>query len=309
MKKHPEYQYLDTLAEIINDGEVCENRTRVSTRRILGVTHRYNFKYGFPLFTTKRVWWKGIAHELLWFLKGSTNIKYLVDNDVNIWNDDAYNYYLKKTKNHYGFLRQCPDTKEQFIERIKTQSTLNDEYTYGDLGPVYGQQWRNWQGSDLSFAWDQIQNLIDNLKNNPTSRRHIVSAWNPGEIDNMALPPCHILSQYSISDNKLWCHVYQRSCDMPLGVPFNVASYSLLTYIIAHIVGIEPGGLIWTGHDVHIYENQIDGIKELLQRKPLPFPKLLIKNNITDIDDFTYEDFEINNYKHHPAIHFPLSTG
>mgnify|MGYP001604968569 FL=1 len=222
---HPEQQYLDSLRDILSDGEKVPNRTGVDTYRLLGLTHRYNFKDGFPLFTTKKVWMKGIVHELLWFLSGSTNIKYLVDNGVNIWNDDAYRYYK-------GHLEEYLD-KDTWLEKIK-----KDEINYGDLGPVYGKQWRCFEGGndvpgDPSVV-DQIEKLTYSLKNNPTSRRHILTAWNPAEIEDMALPACHVLSQFTIMNgNKLWCQMYQRSCDMMLGVPFNVASYSLLTYMLA----------------------------------------------------------------------------
>lgn len=301
MRSHPEYQYLNTLQEILDYGERVPNRTGVDTIRLLGVTHRYNFEDGFPLLTTKKVWFKGVAHELLWFLSGSTNIKYLVDNGVNIWNDDAYRHCIGQTT------ASNPPSKEEWLERLKSGET-----NLGEIGPVYGKQWRRWQTNtiykDTVVVKDQVENLVHSLKNNPSSRRHILSAWNVADIELMGLPPCHVMSQYTISNGKLWCHMYQRSCDMFLGVPFNIASYSLLTYMLAHVCGLEPGGFIWTGHDVHCYEPHISAIKEQLQRTPYEFPQLELNSEIKNIDDFKYGDFKIVGYKHHPPIKAPLIT-
>jgi thymidylate synthase len=299
---HPEFGYLTDLKNILQDGEYVPNRTGVSTYRLLGLTQRYNFDSGFPLLTTKKVWFKGIVHELLWFLKGDTNIKYLVDNDINIWNDDAYRHYLL----HMKLNSQRSLDKENFLEVIKEPSGSDaflPGYRLGDLGPVYGKQWRNFNGVD------QIKELINSLKNNPISRRHILSAWNPEDINDMALPPCHVLSQFTVTNgNKLWCQLYQRSCDMFLGVPFNIASYSLLTYMLAQVTGLKPGGLIWTGHDCHIYENHRDAVLEQVKRLPYDFPQLELNPSVLSIDDFKYEDIKVINYKSHDTIKANLVT-
>lgn len=309
MKNHPEYQYLNLLQDILEHGEKVPNRTGVDTIRLLGITHRYNFEDGFPLLTTKRVWFKGVVHELLWFLKGSTNIQYLVDNGVNIWNDDAYRHYKKRCEENGWRL----DSKQEFIRRTSSDQGAEYAMSNADLGPVYGKQWRKWDNWSVGFDGDheyidQIQNLIDGLKNNPSSRRHILNSWNVAEIDQMALPPCHVMAQFTISRDKLWCQMYQRSCDSFLGVPYNVASYSLLTHMIAQVVGIEPGGFIWTGHDVHIYENHIDAVKEQLTREPRPFPKLELNPDVKSIDDFKYEDIKVVDYNPHPTIRAELVT-
>ena len=303
MSKHPEYQYLETLQTILDEGERVPNRTGTDTLRILGVQHRYNFDDGFPLLTTKRVWMKGVVHELLWFLKGSSNIKYLVDNGVNIWNDDAYKKYLRESEGERPIYPQ-----DEWLEFVKAGST------FGELGPVYGTQWRKWTSpavgyDDVPVETDQIANLVYNLKNNPASRRHIISAWKVDEIDQMGLPSCHVMSQYTITnDNKLWCHMYQRSCDVPLGGPFNIASYCLLTYMLAQVCDLEPGGFIHSIHDTHIYVDQISGVTEQLTREPYPFPKLVLNPDIKNIDDFTYDDIKIVGYKCHEKIKMPLST-
>jgi thymidylate synthase len=307
-KTHPEYQYLNTLKDILDHGEKVPNRTGVDTLRLLGITHRYDFKDGFPLLTTKKVWLKGVVHELLWFLSGSTSIKHLIDNEVNIWNDDAWNYFKRNWKEKVKG-EPCPP-KERWLELVKKGTS-----GFGELGPVYGKQWRSWTEAHPKantkgrHVWvDQIENLIDGLKNNPSSRRHILSAWNVADIDHMALPPCHLMSQFTISNGKLWCQMYQRSCDLFLGVPFNIASYSLLTYMIAQVCNLEPGGFIWTGHDVHIYENHIDAAKEQLTREPKEFPMIQLNPHVSNIDDFKYEDITVANYNPHPAIKAELNT-
>jgi len=321
---HPEHQYLNTLLEIIENGERVSNRTGVDTLRLLGVTHRYNFEDGFPLLTTKKVWFKGVVHELLWFLSGSTNIKYLVDNGVNIWNDDAYRHYLKNPPHPSGE----PFTKHEFVAYMRAGTALPGEKPkplpgMGEIGKVYGAQWRKWktgtyaQGdvefkkvfpNGVSFQIDQIANLVENLKNNPSSRRHILSAWNVADIDQCALPPCHYAALFSVSGNKLHCAFNMRSVDVPLGLPFNIASYALLTHLIAHVTGYEAGSVTWWGWDVHVYENQIDGVKEQLKREPHPFPKLWLNPDVKNIDDFTYDDIKIVDYKCHSVIKMPLST-
>lgn len=303
--KHPEQQYLDILQDILDNGEEVPNRTGVNTKRVLGQQMRFDFRDGFPLFTTKRVWFKGVAHELLWFLSGDTNIKYLVDNGVGIWNDDAYRYYREQFKLRTG--EETAMNKEAFVESIKEE----DFDIAGDLGPVYGAQWRNWHRREYGDGFitiDQVANLIYGLKNNPYSRRHIINAWNVGEIDKCALPPCHVLSQFSIFNGRLWCQMFQRSGDCFLGIPFNVASYSLLTYMIAQVCELEPGGFIWNGHDVHLYINHEDAAREQLSREPKDFPRLVLDPAIKDIDDFKFEHIKIEDYEPHTTIKAPLNT-
>lgn len=299
---HPEMQYLNTLREILDKSKRHQNRTGVDTWRILGTTHKYDFKHGFPLFTTKKTWWKGIKVELLWFLKGSNNIKYLVDNGVHIWDKDAYRWFKEDNKRRFG--KESEMSLEDFVKNIGKD---NNGFILGDLGPVYGVQWRNWPSPEGSV--DQIANLVDGLKNNPSSRRHIISAWNAAYIEKMTLPPCHTMAQFTIDEGKLWCHMYQRSCDMFLGVPFNVASYSLLTYLIAQVCDLEPGGFIHTMHDCHIYSSHVPMVKELLTRTPKPFPKLVLSPEITDIDQFQLSDLTIEDYESHPPIKAPLHVG
>lgn len=292
---HPEYQYLATINDILDNGTLVSNRTGVDTKRILGAMHKYDFKYGFPLFTTKKVFFKGVVAELLWFLKGYTNIHYLVENGVNIWTPDAFRF----NKSLSGF---CYESCDELSNAIANSP---ESRRYGELGPVYGKQWVEWDAGGKKI--NQIAEVIESIKTNPNSRRHIVSAWNVSDLDKMALPPCHVLFQFTLDNNKLWCHLYQRSADMGLGVPFNVASYSLLTYLIAKECGVEPGGFIHTIHDCHIYVNQIDALQNQLLRRPKGFPSV-------EIDDMSIWDIGINNikllnYHHHPAIKMKLSVG
>jgi len=261
-------QYLEMCQQILDNGVDREDRTGTGTRSIFGHQLRFNLQEGFPLMTTKKVYWKGVAYELLWFLKGDTNIKYLNDNDVHIWDEWA------------------------------------DEN--GDLGNVYGHQWRSWEGRDGTI--DQISQVIEQIKENPYSRRLIVNAWNVGDLDKMALPPCHLLFQFYVADGKLSCQLYQRSCDTFLGVPFNIASYSLLTHMIAHIVGLEVGEFIWTGGDVHIYQNHFDQIKEQLSREPRPLPQIKINTETDNIFDIDFEDIELIGYDPHPTIKGEISV-
>lgn len=304
---HPEYQYLNTLRELVERGEQHENRTGVDTLRTLGVMHKYDFQEdGFPLFTTKKTWFKGVAIELLWFLSGSQNIKFMVDNGVNIWTDDAYRVFEKRVKDDQYRLRY---TKDSFWKGVKEGEKLG-EYTYGDLGPVYGVQWRKWENYTGSYEeYDQINFVVDQLKNNPGSRRIILSAWNAHQIKDMGLPPCHVMSQWTVDNGSLWCTMYQRSCDMFLGVPFNVASYSLLTYLLAQVTGLKPGGFVHMMNDCHIYLNHLDQAKELLQRTPRPFPQLEVNPDVSNIDDFQYSDMKIVNYDPHPPIKAQLNVG
>ena len=280
-------QYLDMCKFILENGTYKSDRTGTGTISYFGYQTRYNLNDGFPLLTTKKVFLKGIIHELLWFISGDTNIKYLVDNNVRIWNEWAYEKY-KKEPVYNG------ETMDEFIEKIRESKEFADKY--GDLGPVYGRQWRNFNGVD------QLEKLIYNLKHNPDSRRHIISAWNPAEVDNMALPPCHSFMQFYVVNNKLSCQLYQRSADVFLGVPFNIASYSLFTMMIAQVCGFELGDFVHTFGDVHIYSNHMDQIKLQLSREPRKLPTMKINPNVKSIYDFKYEDFELEGYDPHPAI-------
>lgn len=284
-------QYLDFLNYILETGSKKDDRTSTGTISRFGYQMRFDLSQGFPLLTTKKIHLKSIIHELLWFIKGDTNIRYLVLNDVRIWNDWPYASY-QKSKDYQN------ESMEEFIEKIK-----NDEefaLKYGDLGPVYGRQWRGFEGKDTSV--DQLKWVIDEIKRNPNSRRLIVNSWNAALIDQMALPPCHAMFQFYVVDNKLSCQLYQRSADAFLGVPFNIASYALLTMMVAKVTGLEVGEFIHTFGDCHIYSNHIDQIKLQLTRTPKDLPTMLIKREVVSIDDFHYEDFELVNYQPYPAI-------
>ena len=256
-------QYLDMLDHIINNGFEKSDRTGVGTISTFGYQTRFDLSNGFPLVTTKKLHLKSVIYELLWFIRGDSNIKYLNENGVSIWNEWA-------------------DSN-------------------GDLGKIYGVQWRKWRKDDNSHI-DQLKDLIHSLKNNPDSRRHIISAWNVGELEQMALPPCHCLFQFYIADNKLSCQLYQRSADAFLGMPFNIASYSLLLHMIAHVLNHKVGDFIYTVGDLHLYNNHINQAKEQLSRSPYDLPELKINKNVDDIFSFEYEDFEIINYQAHPHI-------
>jgi len=262
-------QYLDLMRHIRDHGTFKEDRTGTGTRSVFGHQMRFNLADGFPLLTTKKVHLKSIIHELLWFLQGSTNIGYLKEHGVTIWDEWA------------------------------------DEN--GDLGPVYGYQWRSWPTADGRHI-DQIQQVVQQLKTNPDSRRIIVSAWNVGEIENMALPPCHAFFQFYVADGKLSCQLYQRSADVFLGVPFNIASYALLTLMMAQVCGLQPGDFVWTGGDCHLYSNHMEQAELQLSREPLPPPTLRLNPAVTDIFSFRYEDFTLENYQSHPAIKAPVAV-
>ncbi len=262
-------QYLECLTYVLENGNNKEDRTGTGTISTFGYQNRYDLNEGFPLVTTKKTFWRGIVHELLWFISGDTNIKYLLDNNVHIWDEWA------------------------------------DEN--GDLGSVYGEQWRSWQTKD-GESIDQLNDVIEQIKNNPESRRHLVVAYNPGEVDKQALPPCHSFFQFYVNDGKLSCQLYQRSADLFLGVPFNIASYALLTHMIAHVCNLEVGEFIHTFGDLHIYNNHIEQINEQLTRRPFQLPKLKLNPEITKIDDFTFEDIELIGYESHPAIKGAVSV-
>ncbi|WP_191556038.1 thymidylate synthase [Metabacillus idriensis] len=262
-------QYLDLCKHVLESGSVKEDRTGTGTISTFGYQMRFDLKEGFPLLTTKKLHLKSIIHELIWFLRGDTNVKYLQENGVRIWNEWA------------------------------------DEN--GELGPVYGHQWRSWAGAD-GEAVDQIAKLIDQIKNNPDSRRLIVSAWNPADVDKMALPPCHCFFQFYVADGKLSCQLYQRSADVFLGVPFNIASYALLTLMVAHVTDLEPGEFVHTFGDVHIYKNHLEQVDLQLTRDVRKLPKMKLNPAVKSIFDFTYEDFTLEGYDPHPHIKGAVSV-
>lgn len=250
-------------------GTLKADRTGTGTKSVFGYQMRFNLEEGFPLLTTKKVHLKSIIHELLWFIAGDTNIKYLKDNGVSIWDEWA------------------------------------DEN--GELGPVYGRQWRAWKTADGETV-DQLSALIEGIKKNPDSRRHIISAWNPGEVDKMALPPCHAMFQFYVANGRLSCQLYQRSADVFLGVPFNIASYALLTMMVAQVCGLRPGDFIHSFGDAHIYTNHFEQVNLQLSREPRPLPKMKINPNVTSIFGFKYEDFELEGYNPHPGIKAPIAV-
>ena len=285
-------QYLELCKKVLEEGAYKDDRTGTGTYSLFGYQTRYNLEEGFPLVTTKKVFLRGIIHELLWFISGSTNIKYLVDNDVHIWDDWAYKAY--KNSNEF----EGEDMKG-FAARIKSLDK-DDPFVvkWGELGPVYGRQWRNFNEQGV----DQLANLIEQIKNNPNSRRLIISAWNPCEVDKMALPPCHSFMQFYVINGKLSCQLYQRSADIFLGVPFNIASYSLFTMMIAQVCGLKPGEFVHTMGDAHIYSNHVEQIKLQLSREPKKLPTMKINPNVKSIFDFKIEDFELEGYEPWPRI-------
>lgn len=286
-------QYLDLCRFVLENGNKREDRTNTGTISYFGYQMRFDLSEGFPLLTTKKTYFRAIVHELLWFISGSTNIKYLVDNNVKIWNEWPYENF-KKSTDYQG------ETLEEFVEKIKNDSEFAKKH--GELGPVYGKQWRDFNGVD------QLRELITSLKNNPNSRRHIINAWNASQIEQMALPPCHMMVQFYVQDNKLSAQLYQRSADIFLGVPFNIASYALFVYMIAQVCNLEVGEFIHTIGDAHIYLNHIDQIKLQLERTPLPLCNLVLNPEITEIDQFKFEDIRIENYQSHPPIKGEISV-
>ena len=261
--------YLDLLRKILNEGVEKGDRTGTGTLSVFGHQMRFDLNNGFPAVTTKRIHWPSVIHELLWFISGDTNISYLRDNKIKIWNEWA------------------------------------DQN--GDLGPVYGKQWRKWATTDGRIV-DQLHQAVDLLQNNPESRRIIVSAWNVGELDKMALMPCHALFQFYVAEGRLSCQLYQRSADAFLGVPFNISSYALLTCMMAQVCGLKPGEFVWTGGDCHLYLNHLEQAKLQITREPLPLPKLILNNGITTIDEFRFEHISIEGYTHHDHIKAPISV-
>ena len=261
-------QYLDLMRHVLEYGDRKTDRTGTGTQSVFGWQMRFRLDDGFPLLTTKKLHTRSIIHELLWFLRGETNIRYLKENGVSIWDEWA-----------------------------------NEA---GDLGPVYGKQWRHWETSK-GESIDQIAQLIDGLKKNPDSRRHIVSAWNPADVGSMALPPCHALFQFYVASGRLSCQLYQRSADIFLGVPFNIASYALLTMMVAQVCKLRLGEFIWTGGDCHLYLNHLEQAKEQLEREPRPLPQLVLNPAVDDIFGFTFEDFTLTDYNPHPHIKAPVA--
>ncbi|MBI2383317.1 MAG: thymidylate synthase [Gammaproteobacteria bacterium] len=262
-------QYLDLMRHVLANGAAKADRTGTGTLSVFGHQMRFNLADGFPLVTTKKLHLKSIVHELLWFLKGETNIRYLKENGVSIWDEWA-------------------DAD-------------------GELGPVYGKQWRRWQAAD-GRTIDQMQLLLDQIRGNPDSRRHIVSAWNVGELDKMALAPCHALFQFHVCDGKLSCQLYQRSADIFLGVPFNIASYALLTMMVAQVCDLAPGDFVWTGGDCHLYANHLEQARLQLSREPRPLPRMVVNPAVKDLFGFRYQDFELVGYDAHPHIKAPVAV-
>jgi len=298
--------YLDLLQDVYDNGVGKDDRTGTGTRSVFGRQLRCNLSEGFPLLTTKKVFLRGIIHELLWFVRGDTNIKYLVDNNVGIWNEWPFQNYLNAQDLGNLEKHSCEweERLDEFVIRIQKDQDFAAQW--GELGPVYGKQWRNFSGID------QLDWVINEIKQNPTSRRLIVSAWNPAEIEEMAkagLPPCHTLFQFYVShDNKLSCQLYQRSADLFLGVPFNIASYALLTMMVAQVCDLELGDFVHTYGDVHIYNNHENQVLEQLSRAPKPLPTMSINPNVKSLFNFTFEDFELLNYQPESAIKAPVAV-
>lgn len=282
-------QYLDVLKDVLKTGKLTNNRTKIKTTSSFGKRMEFDLSKGFPLVTTKKIFFSGIVHELIWFISGNTNIKYLVENNVNIWNEWPFEKFKKSS-----------EYKNQSIEWFKNKIINNKTFSkkWGDLGPVYGKQWRNFLGVD------QLKKIISEIKTNPTSRRLIVSAWNPKEIDNMALPPCHTLFQFhvNVNEKKLDCQLYQRSADLFLGVPFNIASYALLTFLVSQVCNLKPGKFIHILGDAHIYENHFEQVKEQISRKPKRLPQIKINSKIKDLFKFKFEDIELVGYDSWPKL-------
>jgi thymidylate synthase len=292
---HQEYSYLNVLKDILENGNERPDRTNIGTKSLFGLQLRFDLTEGFPAITTKKLAWKAVVSELLWFIEGSgdeNRLKEILHGEryidkKTIWSDNAKADYWVKKK-----LQRHP----------------------GDLGRIYGVQWRRWRRPLVRINkvvlqnHDQLLELINGIKNDPYSRRHIITAWNPGELELMALPPCHMMSQFYVNNGKLSCHMYQRSADFPLGIPFNIASYALFTHMIAQVCDLTVGDLIISLGDAHIYVNQIDGVKEQLTRDPFPLPTLWLNPDIKDITKFTMNDIRLENYQSHPPIIFPFAT-
>jgi thymidylate synthase len=302
-KNHPEQQYLDLLRDVMKNGrDEREFNTGIVFKGVFGRQLRFDLSKGFPLLTTKKVFMRGILHELLWFLRGDSNIKYLVDNNVHIWDEWAYKNYKKAI----GAGKVTKMTQEEFIQKIADEAKFAKKW--GELGPVYGAQWRRWPASN-GRKIDQVKWAIEKIKKTPHRRHIVISAWNPEYVYEMAapgksvaLPPCHTLFQFNIKGKYLSCQLYQRSADLFLGVPFNIASYALFTMIFAHVTGYKPGDFVHTFGDAHIYANHYSQVKEQLKRKPRLLPKMKINSKVKNVDALTYEDFTLEGYDPYPPI-------
>lgn len=306
-------QYQDLLLDIKTNGTKKDDRTGTGTMSVFGRQMRFNLEEGFPLLTTKKMYLRSIIHELLWFIAGDNNLEYLAKNDVHIWDEWPYRNYVQQTENRKvtpeeTHSEQWRDGMKKFVETIASDHEF--ALKWGSLGPIYGYQWRHWpdgKGGEI----DQLSRAIETIKTNPDSRRIIVSAWNTADIDEMAiagLPPCHTLFQFYVLDGKLSCQLYQRSADTFLGVPFNIASYAMLTMMVAQVTGLKPGDFVHTIGDAHLYLNHLDQVDEQLSRTPKPLPTLSLNPDITNIYDFKFEDFTLNGYDPHPAIKAPIAV-
>lgn len=306
-------QYLQLLQDIRDNGTGKDDRTGTGTRSVFGRQMRFDLSQGFPAVTTKKLYMRSIIHELLWFIAGDNNLEYLAQNDVHIWDEWPYRNYVEQTENRKVTPEEThteawTSGMKQFTDRIATDHEF--AVKWGNLGPIYGYQWRHWpdrNGGEI----DQLQRAIDTIKNNPTSRRNIISAWNVADIDEMAiagLPPCHTMFQFNVRSDKLDCQLYQRSADTFLGVPFNIASYALLTSMIAQVTGLKPGEFVHTFGDAHIYNNHIDQVNEQLTREPLPLSTLKLNPDVKNIFDFRFEDIELVGYESHPPIKAPIAV-
>ena len=290
--RHPEQQYLDLMQDLLENGDRRVDRTGVGTLSLLGAMVRFDISGGqVPILTTKRVYWKTAVKEMLWFLTGGTNIRPLLQDNVRIWSDWPLDRYRKETGEAIS--------QADFEQRVVDDAGFAARW--GELGPVYGKQWRRWVGAD-GREYDQIAELIELLKTNPTSRRMLFHAWNVAELDQMALPPCHMVYQFHVADGRLSCLMFQRSADILLGVPFNFAGAVALQLMIAQQVGLEPGRFVWMGGDVHLYLNHLDQAHEQLSRQPRPFPTMRLTRHAASIDDYRIEDFEVTGYEPHAAI-------
>lgn len=307
--RHPEYQYLDLVQEILDTGIRQEDKgTDAVTYSVFGRQIRFDLSQGFPLLTTKKVYWKGLLYELSWFLSGQSNVRYLAENNVHIWDDYPYKIYREKMEK-----KEVPEmTKEAFIKKLVNDEDFSQKH--GDLKHIYGELWRRWPAKNGRKV-DQVRWLVDELKADPDAHNTLVNSWNPEYLYGMALPEeaarypiCHNMYQCNIKNGKLSLHLYQRSADIFLGVPFNIGSYALLTHILARATGTEPGEFIHTFGDVHVYENHMDQAKEQLAREPKPFPKLLLAPEVTDIDNFRPEHAHLEGYDPHPAIKAELKV-
>ena len=298
--------YLNLLDHVLHHGTVKGDRTGTGTRSVFGYQMRFDLQQGFPMLTTKRVHWKSVVHELLWFVRGDTNLQYLVKNGVRIWNEWPFQHYLQANDLAERFPKYSDEWKTEmktFVEKIKTDDDFAAKW--GELGPVYGRQWRNFSGVD------QLAEVIQNLKTNPDSRRHIVTAWNPPDIPEMAkagLPPCHTLFQFYVAEGKLSCQLYQRSADIFLGVPFNIATYSLLIHLVARECGYEVGDFVHTLGDAHLYSNHVEQAKLQLSRTPTTSPTLSINKDAPGIFEIGYDDIVLNDYHPQPSIKAPVAV-